>query len=430
VLRIAKLGAGGACYYLRSVGAEPPGSWLGKGSGQAGLTGEVGGSDLEALLEGRDPRSGEVLGSSRDRDRVKVAGFDLMFAAPKSVSILQGIADPQVSNVVASSHAVAVSAAVRYVEDRALGVRRRAGSERRVEPVEGVFAASFVHRTSRALDPHLHTHIVVANLASDPRGRYSALDGRGIYAHAGAAGALYQVQLRRELTERLGVEWGPLDRGRGDIAGISVEARRAFSTRSAQIAADLLESGYSGHLAAGYAAQKTRAPKDLAVGPDDLREGWRRRALEVGLGPRGLEGVLERTAWSTRAEGLEVDSDQVVARLARAGRPVARRNVVQAWCMELRTGSSVSEVLDRSDALLGRMTRTASGSGESPRDGPGVTERRLPLGSLELDPVARRIAEIAVERRAVLQRGSERHIDTGRTGGIRRGQETGIGLGL
>ena len=180
------------------------------------------------------------------------------------MSVLHALSEPSVSEAVAESHRVAVAAALDYVEDRALGVRRQQGSERIVQPVEGAFGAAFVHRTSRALDPHLHSHVVVANLGRGTDDRFSALDGRGIYAHAGAVGAVYHAQLRHEMVERLGVEWGPLDRGRADLVGIGKEARREFSKRSAQIAADLAETGLSGGRAAEHAAHKTRQPKDFS----------------------------------------------------------------------------------------------------------------------------------------------------------------------
>jgi conjugative relaxase-like TrwC/TraI family protein len=421
VLRIAKLGVGGEGYYLQSVGPEPPGSWLGKGPPGAGLVGEVGGTELQALLQGRDPQSGEVLGTARNR--VKVTGFDLTFAAPKSVSILYAISDPTVSEAVSDSHRAAVVAAVDYAENRALGVRRTLGSQRQVQPVEGAFGAAFVHRTSRALDPHLHSHVVVANLGRGTDDRFSALDGRGIYAHAGAIGAVYHAQLRHEMVERLGVEWGPLDRGRADLTGISVEARRGFSTRSAQIAADLAETGMVGGRAAHFAALKTRQPKDLTIDPEDLRSGWRKRALDLGLGPARIESVLDRVVSRDRSVRDEIgrasDDDRVETRLAQKGLPIARRHVVQALCMELNNGAPSSEVSRGSDSVLSKLERdTRIGPDEgSTRDGPGVTERRLPLERLELGPLARRAAAIALERRALV---------VGRERG--RGQEIGIGL--
>jgi conjugative relaxase-like TrwC/TraI family protein len=424
VLRIAKLGAGGEGYYFQSVGLEPPGEWVGGGPGSAGFAGEVGAPELTALLSGRDPRSGEVLGARRNR--VRVTGFDLTFAAPKSVSLVCGIADQDVADEVSSSHRAAVVAAMGYVENRALGVRRQSGSERTVEPVDGAYGAEFLHRTSRALDPHLHSHVVLANLGRGPDARYSALDGRGIYAHAGAIGALYHAQLRVELRERLGVEWGPLDRGRADLVGIAPEVRRGFSRRSAAIAADLGESGRDGHRATEIASLRTRQPKDLTVGADELKEEWRKRAAELGLGPVRLDAVLGRVARSRApreaSHDLERDPEKVVVRLAEAGRPIARRHVVQAWCMELPRGAEVPTVERGADRLLDKLAGDRSG-----RDGPGVTERRLPLESLELGALAERVAELSVERRRTIQRASERGLDPGLEMGL--SHDTGLGLG-
>ena len=50
-------------YYADS--GEEPGRWLGAGAQTAGLTGEVQGDDLAAVLSGRDPRTGERLLSAR-----------------------------------------------------------------------------------------------------------------------------------------------------------------------------------------------------------------------------------------------------------------------------------------------------------------------------------------------------------------------------
>jgi conjugative relaxase-like TrwC/TraI family protein len=371
-----------------------------------------------------------------------VNGFDLTFAAPKSVSVLYGLADQPVSDAVAEGHRAAVSAALDYVEDRALGVRRGIGPERTVERLEGAFGAAFLHRTSRALDPHLHSHVVVANLGRGPDGRFSALDGRGIYAHAGAIGALYHVQLREELRVRLGVEWGPLDRGRADLVGINPEVRRGFSQRVAAIEADLAtfaaaEAGAirnGGHRAVELASLKTRQPKDMTMGADELRPIWRQRAIELGLGPTRLESVMERDSpgRNSRAEIVQ-DPEQVVVRLASAGRAVSRRSVVQAWCMELPRGARVEEVERASDRLLGTLARSAGPDIRSEgkvREGRGVTERRLPLESLELGPLARRFADQAMERRLAVQRdverGRGRERDLGQT---RLGLGLGLGLG-
>ena len=67
-----------------------------------------------------------------------------------------------------------------------------------------------------------------------------ALDGRGVYAHASTTDSLYHVQLRYELTPRLGVSWDP-PTGAGRHQWIGPHVRREFSRRAAEIAAHMAE---------------------------------------------------------------------------------------------------------------------------------------------------------------------------------------------
>ncbi|HAS12901.1 MAG TPA: hypothetical protein DCS55_20695, partial [Acidimicrobiaceae bacterium] len=46
---------------------------------------------------------------------------------------------------------------------------------------------------------------------------------------ARTAGFLYQAVLRSELTERLGVAWGPVAKGVAEIDGIDAGLRQMFS---------------------------------------------------------------------------------------------------------------------------------------------------------------------------------------------------------
>src|SRR6185312_15707903 len=103
------------------------------------------------------------------------------------------------------AHDAAVGAAMKAAEAEACFVRRgHAGAN--VAQGVGFVAAAFRHRSSRAGDPHLHTHVVVANLTKGPEGRWSAPDGRPLYVWATALGSLYRAELRAELA-RLGIEW-------------------------------------------------------------------------------------------------------------------------------------------------------------------------------------------------------------------------------
>ncbi len=93
-----------------------------------------------------------------------------------SVSLLNAIGSPEVSNQVRNAHDAAVVAAFAVLEDYAAVGRRGAAGCVSVAG-EGLAGAAFRHRTSRAGDPQLHTHVVVPNLVRAPSdGRWSALD--------------------------------------------------------------------------------------------------------------------------------------------------------------------------------------------------------------------------------------------------------------
>jgi len=187
MLSIGKLAAGpdAARYYEEAVArgredyyrgdGEAPGRWLGGGADRLDLTGRVTEGQLERVLAGEHPSTGRLLGRSLSQG--SVAGSDLTLKAPKSASILAGIAPDHVRDVLHDCHERAVTDALAHLEREACRARR--GKDGRVQVRgEGVLAAAFRHRTPRAGDPLLHTHVVVANRALGPDGRWTALDAR------------------------------------------------------------------------------------------------------------------------------------------------------------------------------------------------------------------------------------------------------------
>lgn len=262
-------------YYLGS--GEAPGRWIGAGAGRLGLTGAVAADALRLVLEGQDPSSGEPLTGWR-----KIKGFDLTLSAPKSVSLLWGLGDEHLAAEVVAAHDTAVAAAVRYLEDEACVVRRGRGGATRLNG-GGLVSAAFRHRTSREADPNLHTHLVTANMTLGPDGRWSALHTAAIYQHGKTAGYVYQAVLRHELGERLGVRFEPSSPGVGEVVGIATKVRRAFSRRRIEIEAVMAEHGVRSAHGAEVATLDSRPTKPEMVDEEVLREGWRRRAAEVGF---------------------------------------------------------------------------------------------------------------------------------------------------
>src|SRR5919197_6327734 len=204
VLSVAKLTVGQEAYYAQQVArgvddyyagrGESPGIWAGSGSAGLELVGVVGDDDLGTLLRGVNPANRERLRSPvrkrtithrrldvesgewrEEPQQLKpVSGYDLVFSCPKSVSLVHALTeDEQVRREISEAHEASWQAALGYLEQEACVVRRgHAGAVR--EHGDGFVAAAFRHRTSRAQDPHLHTHVIVANMARGEDGEWRA----------------------------------------------------------------------------------------------------------------------------------------------------------------------------------------------------------------------------------------------------------------
>jgi conjugative relaxase-like TrwC/TraI family protein len=330
VTRAASVGSGAEDYYV--AGNEPPGVWLGGGSRRLGLVGEVERDSLVRVLEGQYSDDGRELAAPRAG---RVPGFDVTFSAPKSVSVLFGIGDEPLRRAIRSAHEAAVADALGYLERTAARGRRGEGGHTSIA-TSGFVAAAFRHRTSRAGDPQLHTHVLIANLVEGTDGRWSALDGRGVYQHGKTAGYLYEASLRAHLTERLGVRWTAVRNGVADIDGVPNDVLRAFSQRRAEVEAELRRRGESSAAAARMATLATRRRKDYGVMPEDLVAEWRQRATRLGFDRDGWRRVLGRARRWDEREPMEWE--RAFTRMAsptgltHRRATFARRDALQALC--------------------------------------------------------------------------------------------------
>lgn len=407
MLSVVPLRAGQQGYYRDAVArgldeyyagaGELPGRWMGRGSELLGLSGDLDGADLDAVLEGRDPSTGTRLTA-----RVpKIVGYDATFCAPKSVSLLWALGDPEVAAEVRAAHDAAVAAALRALEDLACRVRRgRAGSQ--VVEADGFLAAGFVHRSSRAGDPHLHTHVLIAHPAhSDRDGRLSALDARQLFPWAKPVGHLYEAKLRAELSRRLGVRWGPVRNGIADLAGVPREVIMAFSQRRAEIEAHLEERGQSSARAAQLATYATRRPKGRDTAPESMLEQWRSRADELGITRDAVSG------WGRHGPGVadhRPSTEELFATLAGPHGLTERRSTfdrraaVRSIADAFGQGAEVDTVLDLVDRFL--ASDAAVALPVAPRTGHVLHRRDGSIAPLEVDMARFTTPELlAIERR-------------------------------
>ena len=243
-----------------------------------------------------------------------------------------------------------------YMERQACVVREgRAGSKGR-KVAEGFVGGVFRHRTSRALDPQLHTHAVVANLARRADGAYVALDATAIFAQAKTGGDLYQAELRARLTEYLGVEWGVVRNGTAEIKGVPMAVIGQFSKRRAQIVQTMDERGAHSARSAQDAALRTR-PAKANVELSRLVEDWRAVAAELGLGETEVQALTAKIVQRPSPAGPELA--RLGAELAGSGgltekaSTFDRRAVIEAIAEAHTYGATVARVEGLADRFLG-----------------------------------------------------------------------------
>lgn len=332
-------------YYTDS--GAPAGTWCGTGLVAIGMTSgdTVEKSDARSLYESfQSPTDGKALGSSPVKARTyndhrttpagtaakstsqPVAGFDLTFSVPKSVSALWAIATPALQGRLHQAHAQAVRETLDWAEREVIRTRSGRGGIVSTK-TNGVIASLFDHWDSRTGDPQLHTHAVILNRvqrASD--GAWVTLDSYGLhrnvvaiserfnsllfdrlYDHTGAVAELTNPDhsldphaLQQALDEAKTQEHKnePI---RAELRGIPPELLTEFSTRSNAINAEadrLITVWEETHGRAApnpvivklrqQATLSTRTAKDHDAAHMSLASkmaAWQERALQLGIDP-------------------------------------------------------------------------------------------------------------------------------------------------
>jgi conjugative relaxase-like TrwC/TraI family protein len=267
-------------------GQRVAGEWIGVGANNLGLSGKVHAEDFLKLCQNQHPATGEQLTpelkTTRTENGRTVADrrifYDFTFSPPKSVSIASLVGDDK---RIMEAHASAVREALKHFEVFA-ATRIRIGGAKGQRRTGNFVTALFTHDTSRALDPHLHTHCIVFNVTFDPvEKRWKALENHELLRARKFAENAYYHELSRKLRS-FGYEIANHARGDFQIKGISPELCERFSKRHEQIDAALekllaenpkLKTGNLAELRSSLAeAERTRKQKSLS--PDELRDLW------------------------------------------------------------------------------------------------------------------------------------------------------------
>ncbi len=222
-------------YYAQENAVQ--GEWFGQGAEQLELSGFVHENDFIALCDGNNPTTGERLTMRRNHTRIEFGKetanrrifYDFTISPPKSVSIVGLYQDERIVKI----HDEAVRMSMREMEKYAMTRVRKMG--RSDDRSTGNFvAASFRHDTSRALDPHLHTHCILFNATFDSvEKKWKALQNYEMLKARKFVENLYYHELSKGLI-RFGYQIENNIRD-FEIKGVSVELIEKFSKRNQQI---------------------------------------------------------------------------------------------------------------------------------------------------------------------------------------------------
>ena len=350
-------------YYTRD--GEPPGRWTGRGADQLSLEGPVTRHEFEAALKGIDPKTGAQLVARGGRENTHSAGWDMTFSAPKSVSVLWALSPEGERQIIEEAQRKAVLKATKYLEQDAAWARRGKGGRVR-ERTAGLLTAQFDHHTSRDLDPQLHTHVFVFNLAPRQDGSWGAIVSKELYLAQKEAGLEY----RNELANALEREGFALERTAGNfrVAAIPRDLEQAFSKRRQAIEEAAKTHGYSTPRGMELATLRTRRAK----GKTETRElfsVWREEAKALGFELksekiRAPANGLERQNSAISRPNLEPDSVKIQAaehlktrqRTPKIATQMARiiSDLQRLWGPSYHGGSSRGPNLKQRNRLLER----------------------------------------------------------------------------
>ncbi len=349
---------GNALEYNASRG-ETPMAWGGTGAARLGLDGEVDLAEWRAVFGtggARHQESGERL------VRCMRPGMELVVSPHKSVAELGVIGRAENMHTILDAERDATMA---YLDEV---VRHQGGRRGRAQlrtPTEGLTWAVSRHATTRAGDPQVHDHVLVANLVfmSDERGGWKALDTGLLRDHLHAATAVGRMAAAAKAVELgYGIEPDPGPSGRlggWAISGIPKEAWEVHANRSAQIEAAVGPD--ASYRSRSVAARATRVRKSHER-VDNLVPRWREELACAGYPVPELAAEVERAGLAYEPPSRDVLDGLAAELLAPGGRLASektftRTDVIVAVAPHLHglpvsvLDSAVDKVLIHEDAI-------------------------------------------------------------------------------
>lgn len=284
--------SGAVDYYAK----EGEGHWLGKGAEALGLEGAVEKEAFRAVLEGRLP-NGEVLGRvTTDGEIGHRPGTGVTFSAPKSVSIAALVSG---DDRILEAEKRVIERMVGRIEELAATARDKSmETEGQAHATDNIIAAAFQESMSKAGEPDLHTHLIVANATQTEDGQWRSTQERAIFSLQKKLGEEYRMELAAEL-QALGYQIRDLKLSDGsygfEVAGVPREVLDHFSSRSRQI---------EEYLAAQGLTRETASPEQIQAAANATRR-------DAADGAE-IAGPAQRAAWQAQAKAMGFDTQASV----------------------------------------------------------------------------------------------------------------------
>jgi conjugative relaxase-like TrwC/TraI family protein len=324
------------------------------------------GGELYRAQRGIEPTHAQLrqfIAENSKKHQTAIAGFDLVFTPSKSVSIAWGLGDKELRKSIEAAHEHAIQDVVRHLESNVVMTRRGHNGIRQIDTKSGIIGTKFRHYDSRAGDPNLHDHVVIANRVEGSDDKWSSIDGRTLYQYGVECSELYNSKVQEYVTNLTGLQFEPrMQNGKPihEIVGISDETIRAFSSRRGDISAELdrvkakfvADNGYEPSekqliKLAQQATLATRPAKSEARSLEDLHTEW--VAATHALSEHGVhvpvdhqlaeslknaslnyeQSVLQGARQEAYSTPLEAHTDAVLSRLEEA-RSTWRRTHINA----------------------------------------------------------------------------------------------------
>jgi conjugative relaxase-like TrwC/TraI family protein len=201
-----------------------------------------------------DKAGGGEASPTGDNQRTRL-GDELIFSAPKSVSIL---AVTHGDKRLVEAWRDSVEASLSYIEKNYAQAQIRENGEVRSEKTGNLVMTRVTHGYDDAGRPHLHDHMTIANMTQTADGKWRAFDNRALWQDSALMGSM-QMQDFANRIRPLGYEIRHNDDVRGwDIASVPRDVTLANAPRGEEIKAEAADKGRGGYGAELIARYDTR----------------------------------------------------------------------------------------------------------------------------------------------------------------------------